>query len=174
MKNILNNKKTLIFINIILILLILLIINKYIVKNNFTNSINTNLYYNKVKKKIIYLDTYYFRTEQEKKNGLMYIKEPLGNKGALFIYSSPQQVCIWMKNTFIPLDAIVLDNNFKIIEFIPNLKPHDLKTRCSIVNNASYFIEVDVGFISKNKLNVGDRIICNKIPFTLQKNLIKY
>lgn len=174
MKNILNNKKTLIFINIILILLILLIINKYIVKNNFTNSINTNLYYNKVKKKIIYLDTYYFSTQQEKKNGLMYIKEPLGHKGALFIYSSPQQVCIWMKNTFIPLDAIVLDNNFKIIEFIPNLKPHDLKTRCSIADNASYFIEVDVGFISKNKLNVGDRIICNKIPFAIQKNLIKY
>ena len=156
--NILNEK---IVIIIILTIIAILIYYNY-TKENFITS------------KTINLDTYYFSTQQEKKNGLMYIKEPLGNKGALFIYSSPQQVCIWMKNTFIPLDAIVLDNNFKIIEFIPNLKPHDLKTRCSIVNNASYFIEVDNGFIGKNKLNIGDRIICNKIPFTIQKNLTKY
>ena len=156
--NILNEK---IVIIIILTIIAILIYYNY-TKENFITS------------KTINLDTYYFSTQQEKKNGLMYIKEPLGHKGALFIYSSPQQVCIWMKNTFIPLDAIVLDNNFKIIEFIPNLKPHDLKTRCSIADNAYYFIEVDVGFISKNKLNVGDRIICNKIPFAIQKNLIKY
>lgn len=156
--NILNEK---IVIIIILTIIAILIYYNY-TKENFNTS------------KTINLDTYYFKTEQEKKNGLMYIKEPLGNKGALFIYSSPQQVCIWMKNTFIPLDAIVLNNKFEIIEFIPNLKPHDLKTRCSIVNNASYFIEVDNGFIGKNKLNIGDRIICNKIPFTIQKNLTKY
>ena len=156
--NILNEK---IVIIIILTIIAILIYYNY-TKENFITS------------KTINLDTYYFSTQQEKKNGLMYIKEPLGNKGALFIYSSPQQVCIWMKNTFIPLDAIVLDNNFKIIEFIPNLKPHDLKTRCSIVNNASYFIEVDNGFIGKNKLNIGDKIICNKISFGIQKNLTKY
>ena len=156
--NILNEK---IVIIIILTIIAILIYYNY-TKENFNTS------------KTINLDTYYFRTQQEKKNGLMYIKEPLGHKGALFIYSSPQQVCVWMKNTFIPLDAIVLNNKFEIIEFIPNLKPHDLKTRCSIVDNASYFIEVDIGFISKNKLNIGDRIICNKIPFTIQKNLTKY
>lgn len=169
MKNTLSNT-ILLFITISLILLILLIISMSI----FSLCINENFDVPKPKKnKTINLDTYYFRTEQEKKNGLMYIKEPLGNKGALFICSRPQQVCIWMKNTFIPLDAIVLDNNFKIIEFIPNLKPHDLKTRCSIVNNASYFIEVENGFIGKKKLNIGDKIICNKIPFRIQKNLTK-
>ena len=72
-----------------------------------------------------------------------------------------------MKNTFIPLDAIILDDEFKIIEFLPNLKPEDLTTKCSKTKNASYFIEVDSGFINKKKLNIGDSIVCNEIPFNL-------
>ena len=95
----------------------------------------------------------------------MHIKKPLGNKGALFIYKSPQQVCVWMKNTFLPLDAIILDDEFKIIEFLPNLKPEDLTTKCSKTQNGSYFIEVDAGFINKKKLNIGDIIVCNEISF---------
>ena len=154
LNNYLLNKNTLIF-------LILLIISMSI----FYLCINEN--FDVSKNKTINLDTYYFRTEKQKKDGLMHIKKPLGNKGALFIYSSPQQVCVWMKNTFIPLDAIILDDEFKIIEFLPNLKPKDLTTKCSKTKNASYFIEVDSGFINKKKLNIGDSIVCNEIPFNL-------
>ena len=149
-----------------LIILILLIISISI----FYLCINEN--FDVSKNKTINLNTYYFRTEKQKKDGLMHIKNPLGNKGALFTYSSPQQICVWMKNTFIPLDAIILNNEFKIIELLPNLKPKDLTTKCSKVQNASYFIEVDAGFINKSKLNIGDTIICNEIPFNLDKNLI--
>lgn len=145
-----------------LLILILLIISMSIFL-----CINENFDVSKTKNKTINLDTYYFRTEKQKKDGLMYIKKPLGNRGALFKYSSPQQICVWMKNTFIALDAIILDNEFKIIEFVPNLKPEDLTTKCSKVQNASYFIEVDAGFINKNKLNIGDKIICNEISFNL-------
>ena len=53
------------------------------------------------------------------------------------------------ENTFIPLDAIILDKDFKIIEFISDLKPENLTNRCSKSINGSYFIEVDSGFIKK-------------------------
>ena len=154
LNNYLLNKNTLIF-------LILLIISMSI----FYLCINENFDVPKHKHKTINLDTYYFRTEKQKKDGLMHIKKPLGNKGALFIYSSPQQICVWMKNTFIPLDAIILDDEFKIIEFLPNLKPEDLTTKCSKTQNGSYFIEVDAGFINDKNLNVGDTLVCNEIPF---------
>ena len=146
-----------------LIFLILLIISMSI----FYLCINENFDVSNSKNKTINLDTYYFRTEKQKKDGLMHVKKPLGNKGALFKYSSPQQICVWMKNTFIPLDAIILDDEFKIIEFLPNLKPEDLTTKCSKNTNGYYFIEVDSGFIKKNKLKIGDTITCNEIPFNL-------
>jgi uncharacterized membrane protein (UPF0127 family) len=117
--------------------------------------------------KTISLDTYYFRTEKQKKDGLMHIKKPLCNKGALFVYPLPQKICIWMKNTFIPLDAIILNKDFKIMEFILDLKPEDLTTKCTKTQNGSYFIEVDSGFINDKNLNVGDSIVCNEIPFNL-------
>jgi uncharacterized protein len=146
------NKNTII---IIIIVIISMSIYYLYINEQFTNT------------KTINLDTYHFESEQEKKKGLMFVKNPLGNKGALFIYPLPQQICIWMKNTFIPLDGIILDKDYKIIEFIPNLKPKDLQNKCSNNTNGSYFIEVDAGFIKKNKLNIGDTIICNEIPFNL-------
>lgn len=155
LNNYLLNKNTL----IILILIIISMSIFYLcIKENFN-----------VPKKI-YLDTYFFKTEQEKKNGLMHIKEPLGNKGALFKYKNPQKICIWMKNTFIPLDALFLDNKFQVIEMIKGLIPHDLTNRCSQLKNCSYFIEVDAGFIEKNKVNIGDTIICNHIKFPTKQN----
>ena len=46
-------------------------------------------------------------------------------------------------------------------------KPEDLTTKCTKTQNGSYFIEVDSGFIKKNKLKIGDTITCNEIPFNL-------
>ena len=113
----------------------------------------------------ITLDTYFFKTEKQKRDGLMHIKEPLGNKGALFKYKNPQKICIWMKNTFIPLDSLFLDNKFQVIEMIKGLTPHDLTSRCSQTDKPTYFIEVDAGFIKKNNVKVGDTIVCNYIKF---------
>ena len=108
--NIVSNKNIRILIIVVISMSIFyLYIND---SDSFTNSIS------KKKNKQIYLNTYFFKTEQEKKNGLMHIKEPLGNKGALFKYKNPQKICIWMKNTFIPLDALFLDNKFQVIEMI--------------------------------------------------------
>ena len=70
-----------------------------------------------------------------------------------------------MKNTFIPLDALFLDNKFQVIEMIKGLTPHNLTSRCSQLENCSYFIEVDAGFIKKNNVKVGDTIVCNHIKF---------
>src|SRR6266481_4000977 len=45
-------------------------------------------------------------TEQEKETGLMYRKELPDGKGMLFDFSPEQQVSMWMKNTYIPLEVI--------------------------------------------------------------------
>src|SRR5512139_93174 len=45
-------------------------------------------------------------TEEEKTTGLMYRKELPDGKGMLFDFSPEQQISMWMKNTYIPLDMI--------------------------------------------------------------------
>lgn len=121
------------------------------------------LIYNYYKSNTIYLDTYYFTTIDEVTKGLMFVKEPLGEKGALFVYKSPTPICITMKNTFIPLEAIILDKNFKVLEIIRDLIPHEERVKCSSNKNAMYFIEVDKGFSEKKNIKINDKIICNKI-----------
>ena len=97
----------------------------------------------------------------EKRNkGLMYRKNPLrNNEGMLFIYSKPQKIRMWMKNTFIPLDLLFLDNNMKVIDFKENLKPHDVKRNYSSKINCKYAIEINGGSIKKNNIKKGTIII---------------
>lgn len=144
------------YIKIIIIAILLVCINLVIFIQNNRNIENFN---NDIIKEID-IDTILLRTKEEKRKGLMYVKKMNFNKGALFEYDKEGIHCVWMKNTFIPLDLIYLDSNFKIVEMISNLKPHDLKTKCN-VNQAKFFLEVNEGFIKDNDLKIGDKINCN-------------
>lgn len=53
-------------------------------------------------------------TEQEKNDGLMFKRKFKDSNGMLFIYKNPRQVNFWMKNTFIPLAIIFIDENKRI------------------------------------------------------------
>jgi len=96
----------------------------------------------------------------KRNKGLMYRKIPLkNNEGMLFIYSKPQRIKMWMKNTYIPLDLLFLDNKMKVIEFKENLKPHDVKTNYISKNKYKHAIEISGGSIRKNNIKKGTIII---------------
>ena len=80
------------------------------------------------------------------------------NTGYLFDYNdNPSSNEFWMKNTYIPLDIIFLDDKYKIIGFLKNMKPHSLESR-NINKKYFYAIEVNAGTIENLKLRVGDII----------------
>ena len=59
----------------------------------------------------------------EIKRGLMYIENIPNNWGILFHYKNPGFYGIWMKDTWIPLDVIWIDENKKIVDkktLLPN------------------------------------------------------
>ena len=92
--------------------------------------------------------------------GLMNRKNALkNNEGMLFIYSKQQKIKMWMKNTYIPLDLLFLDNKLKVVDFKENLKPHDVKTNYSSKVTCKYAIEINGGSIKKNNIKNGTIII---------------
>jgi len=53
-------------------------------------------------------------TEEEKERGLMFRKTLETNKGMLFIFDKPSYVNFWMKNTYLPLAIIFIDENYMV------------------------------------------------------------
>jgi uncharacterized protein len=98
------------------------------------------------------------RTPNEHRRGLMFRKEPLpNNSGLLFEYNKPQIQHFWMKNTYIDLDILFLDENNIILGKCENLKKHTLKLR-SIGKKAKYAIEMNSGTIAKMGLRNGYKV----------------
>lgn len=91
--------------------------------------------------------------------GLMFRKNKLiENQGALFIFNYKINIGMWMKNTYIPLDLLILNDDFIVIDYIENMKPLDTKTRHISKVKSRYAIEVNGGFVKKNNIKIGTKV----------------
>ena len=78
--------------------------------------------------------------------------------GMLFIYDSKRDLSMWMKNTFISLDILFLDEDGTIINIAKSTEPRSL----SIINSkheAKAVLELNGGLTNELEIMVGDRII---------------
>ena len=99
----------------------------------------------------------YFKTYASQERGLMFRKTILGeNCGALF--SGGPFTGVWMKNTYIPLEAIVIDSNNVVVETVSNMTPLSESVHFFRSTQVHKFIEVDKGFIEKNKIRRGMKL----------------
>jgi len=96
-------------------------------------------------------------TEEEKTTGLMYRKELPDGKGMLFDFSPEQEVSMWMKNTYIPLDMIFIRADGRILRIAENTEPMSTKI---IPSNglAKGVLEVPAGTAQKYGIRPGDRV----------------
>ncbi|MGL4260255.1 MAG: DUF192 domain-containing protein [Afipia sp.] len=97
------------------------------------------------------------KTEQERATGLMYRKELAEGRGMLFDFSPEQQVSMWMKNTFIPLDMIFIRSDGRILRIAENTEPHSEKIIPS-GGLAKGVLEVIGGTARKYGIQAGDRV----------------
>lgn len=93
-------------------------------------------------------------TIEELRKGLMNRENIPANQGMLFIFPNLDFHSLWMKNTLIPLDALFLDENKKIIGLIENMEPKSEKVR-SINNRSRFIIEINGGSIKKYNIKIG-------------------
>jgi uncharacterized membrane protein (UPF0127 family) len=96
-------------------------------------------------------------TEQEKETGLMYRKELADGKGMLFDFSPEQEVSMWMKNTYIPLDMIFIRADGRILRIAENTEPFSTRIIPS-GGLAKAVLEVIAGTAQKYGIVPGDRV----------------
>ena len=96
-------------------------------------------------------------TEEEKTTGLMYRKELAEGKGMLFDFTPEQEVSMWMKNTYIPLDMIFIRADGRILRIAENTEPMSTKIIPSR-GLAKGVLEVIAGTAQKYGIAPGDRV----------------
>lgn len=91
--------------------------------------------------------------------GLMFVKHMEPDHGMLFeMGRDPKEVSFWMKNTFIPLDIVFVDQNGIIVNIHRNAVPQSLDAIPSI-QPVTGVIELNGGRADAVGLNIGDKVI---------------
>tara|TARA_B110001469_G_C9551213_1_gene273503 strand:+ start:563 stop:859 length:297 start_codon:yes stop_codon:yes gene_type:complete len=95
------------------------------------------------------------------KDGLMYRKHKLKDKEGMLFNMDYGFNSMWMKNTYIPLDIIFLDN-MKVVGYIIDAEPLSEKT-LEINKQSNKVLEVNGNTIHKYNIDIGDIISFTEI-----------
>lgn len=96
------------------------------------------------------------KTEDQRSQGLMFRKQLGKNSGMLFDFGAPAQVCMWMKNTYIPLSVAFIDQD-GIITNIEDMTPLTTDSHCSS-EWVVYALEMNRGWFASKKIRPGDKV----------------
>lgn len=94
--------------------------------------------------------------EAERQQGLMYRRVMGPNEGMVFLFDAPAGVCMWMKNTYLPLSVAFLDKDGKILN-IEDMQPESLDSHCA-KGLASYALEMNLGWFKRKNIKAGSKI----------------
>ncbi|MFZ9931589.1 MAG: DUF192 domain-containing protein [Chthoniobacterales bacterium] len=93
----------------------------------------------------------------EKTIGLMGRKELADGQGMLFVFSRPQALGFWMKDTLIPL-SIAYINAQGIIREIHDMQPLAEDSVPSLFGDLVYALEVPQGWFTQKGILAGDKV----------------
>ena len=96
-------------------------------------------------------------TDYERQRGLMDRKSMEDNQAMLFIFPNMQMRSFYMKNTYIALDIIYLDDSNRVVSIQKNAKPLD---ESSLPSNApaQYVLEINGGLSDQFGIQQNDYI----------------
>lgn len=97
------------------------------------------------------------RTAEQKKYGLMFLKNIPEKYGMVFKYDKKKYISMWMKNTYIPLDIFFVNQEGIISQIEKNNTPLSLDHIRS-EEQSLYVIETKSGFANKFDIKVGDKV----------------
>ncbi|MGC9362801.1 MAG: DUF192 domain-containing protein, partial [Candidatus Syntrophosphaera sp.] len=96
-------------------------------------------------------------SEQASMQGLMYRENLDESQAMLFDPEGLANTPFWMKNTYIPLDIIFIDDDNRIMNIVENTRPFS-EERIYSDGIYRYVLEINAGLSEKHGLTPGDRI----------------
>ncbi len=96
--------------------------------------------------------------DSQRAYGMMFRNEIGENDGMLFIYDHKREINMWMKNTFISLDIVFIDDAGKIINIAHSAQPMSL-SRIRSGGEAKAVLELKGGAAKRLEIEAGDDII---------------
>jgi uncharacterized protein len=96
-------------------------------------------------------------TDEERQQGLMFRRELPEGRGMLFDFKQDQNVTMWMKNTYIPLDMIFIRADGRIHRIAESTEPESTKVIAAGAPVRAV-LEVIGGTAKKLGIRAGDRV----------------
>jgi uncharacterized protein len=95
------------------------------------------------------------RTDPERARGLMFRQSLASGKGMLFLFPHSERLKFWMKNTYIPLDMIFIDEAKRVVYVEENAEPLTLQGRGPADVDSRYVLEVPGGWARTHGVEPG-------------------
>ncbi|MGN6390177.1 MAG: DUF192 domain-containing protein [Burkholderiaceae bacterium] len=95
-------------------------------------------------------------TDAQREQGLMYRKSLAENGGMLFLFGAPAGVCMWMKNTLIPLSVAFIGVDGHIVN-IEDMQPQTENSHCA-KKPIAYALEMNAGWFERRHVKPGAKI----------------
>ncbi len=95
-------------------------------------------------------------TPAQREQGLMHREKMGPNEGMVFLFEEPMTVCMWMKNTLIPLSVAFIDEQGKIMN-IADMQPHSLDSHCGN-KPVKYALEMNQGWFKQKNIKPGAEV----------------
>jgi uncharacterized membrane protein (UPF0127 family) len=97
-------------------------------------------------------------TARMREQGLMYVRELPPDRAMIFVYAPAQPVAMWMKNTYVPLDMLFVDERGCVVTIAENAGPLSLDTIHSR-HPVVLVVELRAGTVATERISVGDRVL---------------
>ena len=94
--------------------------------------------------------------DPQREQGLMFRDKMAANAGMVFVFDQPNQQCMWMKNTLLPLSVAFIDEEGTIVN-IEDMQPQTLNSHCS-KKPVLYALEMNLGWFKQRHIKPGARI----------------
>lgn len=102
------------------------------------------------------IDAEVVRTPSSRSMGLMYRRELAPEAGMFFIFPESAKRSFWMKNTYVELDIIYLDDEYRVVSISERAVPLSTSPRPS-EGPARYVLEVNGGKANEWGITTGSR-----------------
>lgn len=96
-------------------------------------------------------------SDLEKARGLMFRTKMADDEGMLFFYDRPQEITMWMRNTYIPLDMVFIKPDGTVQRIVERTEPLS-EAIISSVDPVIACLELAGGAAQRLGLKVGDKI----------------